>query len=130
MQKAPMAKVPIIAVVDDDEAVRLGLSSLIRSLGCVVRTFASGEDLLQSPHCGDISCIVSDIQMPDMSGLELHARLLAANTPIPTILITGYPDNEARKRALDAGVLCYLKKPLAYDELIACLQTVLNQRDA
>jgi len=125
-----MAKVPIIAVVDDDEAVRLGLSSLIRSLGYVAMTFSSGQDFLQSPHRGDIVCLVSDIQMPGMSGLELHDRLVVANTPIPTILITGYPDNEARKRALNAGILCYLKKPLVYDELLACIKSAINQHDA
>ena len=130
MQKIPMAKKPVVAVGDDDEAVRLGLSSLIRSLGYAVTTFSSGRELLQSPHRGDISCLISDIQMPDMSGLELHARLLADDRPVPTILITGYPDDEARKRALDAGVLCYLKKPIVYDDLIACLQRALNQPDA
>jgi len=130
MQNAPMAKEAIIAVVDDDEAVRLGLSSLLRSLGYVVMTFASGQDFLRSPHRGDVSCLVSDIQIPGMSGLELHDRLVATNTPIPTILITGYPDNEARKHALDAGVLCYLKKPLVYDELLACIKTTLSQHGA
>ena len=124
-----MATKPIIAVVDDDEAVRLGLSSLIRSLGYAVMTFASGQEFLQSPHRADMSCLISDIQMPGISGLELHDRLVAANTAIPTILITGYPDNEARKRALNSGVLCYLKKPLVYNELIACIKTALNQPD-
>jgi FixJ family two-component response regulator len=117
---------PLIAIVDDDQSVREALTSLVRSLGYNAAAFASAEDLLKSRRCRSVSCIIADVQMPGMSGLELYQRLLASRRPIPTILITAYPDDGARERALSAGVIGYLSKPFDEDDLIACIRSARN----
>ena len=124
------SKKTVIAIVDDDEPIRRALASLVRSLGYEALTFDGGQELLDSPRRAEIRCLISDVQMPGMTGLELHARLVASGQPIPTILITAYPNDEARERALNSGVVCYLRKPFAEDELLACIRTTLNQPSA
>jgi FixJ family two-component response regulator len=123
-QKLP--KTPVIAIVDDDESVREALTSLIRSLGYSAVAFGCAEDLLKSKRRRRVSCMIADVQMPGMTGPELHNRLVASGAPIPTILITAYPDERARERALQAGVLCYLAKPFDEDDLIACIRSVVG----
>ncbi|HTO64459.1 MAG TPA: response regulator [Bradyrhizobium sp.] len=118
---------PVIAVVDDDEAVRHALASLLRSLGYAALVFAGAQELLDSPRRGDVSCLISDVQMPGMTGLELYERLLASEEPIPTILITAYPNEQALSRALNDGVVCYLTKPFADEELLACIRAILDR---
>jgi len=116
----------VIAIVDDDVSVREALTSLVRSLGHAVVAFGRAEDLLTSDRRRDLCCVIADVQMPGMTGPELHARLAASGEPIPTILITAYPDEAARERALRVGVACYLAKPFGEDELLACLRSVLG----
>jgi FixJ family two-component response regulator len=116
-----------IAIVDDDRSVREALTSLVRSLGYVAMAFECAEDLLKSRRRRRLSCVIADVQMPGMTGLELYDRLVASGEPIPTILITAFPDERARKRALQAGVVGYLTKPFSEDDLLACVRTTLAQ---
>ena len=121
---------PLIAIVDDDHSVREALTSLVRSLGYRTMAFECAEDLLKSRRRSSVSCVIADMQMPGMTGLELHRRLLASGNPIPTILVTAFPDERARERALHAGVICYLAKPFSEDELLACMRSTLANREA
>jgi FixJ family two-component response regulator len=109
---------PLIAIVDDDESVREATKDLMRSMGLAVEAFACGEDFLRSPHLSRTACLVADINMPGMSGLDLHRHLSVRNKSIPTILVTAYPNDSVRERALSAGVICYLEKPFSEDDLI------------
>jgi FixJ family two-component response regulator len=120
----------VIAIVDDDHSVREALTSLVRSLGYVAMAFECAEDLLKSRRRRNVSCLIADVQMPGMSGFELHNRLVASGEPIPTILITAFPDERSRKRALQADVIGYLTKPFSEDELLACIRSTLERREA
>ena len=119
----------VIAIVDDDHSVREALTSLIRSLGYVAIAFECAEDLLKSRRRRGVSCMIADVQMPGMTGLELHNRLVASDRPIPTILITAFSNERARERALQAGVTCYLAKPFSEEELLACMRSTLGHRE-
>jgi FixJ family two-component response regulator len=123
--KAVVAEPCLIAIVDDDEDVREATKGLMRSLGFVVEAFSSGEDFLRSPSFDRTACLVADINMPGMSGLELHRQVSRLNQSIPTILITGHPSDSGRQRALDAGVLRYLTKPFSEEELLGSVHLAL-----
>jgi FixJ family two-component response regulator len=125
-----LPKTAVIAIVDDDRSVREALTSLVRSLGYVAIAFEGAQDLLKSKRRRSVSCLIADVQMPGMTGLELHNRLVASGGPIPTILITAFPDDRARERALQAGVICCLAKPFSENELLACLRSTLARREA
>jgi FixJ family two-component response regulator len=116
----------LISVVDDDESMREAIRGLMKSLGYTAVAFASAEEFLSSCQIPRTSCLITDVQMPGITGLELHHRLLAAGKIIPTILITAYPDDSARERALGDGVACYLSKPFDESELLACIDKSLN----
>ena len=92
--------------------------------------FECAEDFLKSSRCCSLSCVITDVQMPGMSGVELHNRLVTSGEPIPVILITAFPDEGARERALQAGVVCYLGKPFSEDDLLACIRSTLGRREA
>ena len=100
--------------------------SLVKSLGYVAIGFECAEDLLKSKRRRNVSCLVADVHMPAMTGLELYQRLSASGKPIPTILITAYPDDGVRERALAAGVIGYLSKPFEEDDLLACVRSALT----
>jgi FixJ family two-component response regulator len=117
----------IIAIVDDDEAVREATKSLLRSVGFAVETFPSGEDFLRWPDLNRTACLVADFNMPGMTGLELHFQVTALDENIPTILITAYPSENNRTRALDAGVLNYLVKPFSETEIVGSVRSALNE---
>src|ERR1700758_2856178 len=104
-------KIPLISVVDDDESVRSAMERLVSSFGFDVCTFDSAEQYLSSVQRGATSCIVSDIQMPGTSGLEMKSHLNAENDDTPIIFITAYPQPDTKRRALDAGAVCFLVKP-------------------
>jgi FixJ family two-component response regulator len=116
-----------IAIVDDDESVREAITGLLRSLGLSVEAFPSAVELLSYPAIKDISCLIADIHMPRMTGVELHRRLRELGYTVPTILITAFPDDAVRARALADGVICYLGKPFDDNALIACVNSVLDQ---
>ena len=117
---------PLISVVDDDEAMREALRLLMKSLGYTAQAFASAEDFLSSRQIPGTSCLIADVQMPGMTGLELYHHLVAAGKTIPTILITAYPDDSMRERALGDGVVCYLSKPFDENDLLACIHSSIT----
>ena len=121
----PKAK-PLISVVDDDESMREAIKGLMRSLGYRVEALATAQEFLSSRRVRRTCCVIADMQMPGMTGLELHRHLSASGKPIPTILITAYPDNGARERALAEGVIGFLSKPFEEDDLLACVRSALT----
>ena len=122
-----MSNLPLISVVDDDESVRESLSGLIRSVGFGVMVFASAEEFLGSNRLLDTDCLILDVRMPGMSGLELQRQLVAANWRIPIIFVTAYADDDVRVRALAAGGVDVLSKPCREEDLLRAIQTALTQ---
>jgi FixJ family two-component response regulator len=116
----------LISVVDDDESMREAVRVLMKSLGFTAEAFASAEEFLNSRQLPRTSCLITDVQMPGMTGLELHRHLVAFGKTIPTILITAYPDDTVRERALGDGVVCYLSKPFEESDLLACIHAALS----
>jgi FixJ family two-component response regulator len=123
-----MANLPLISVVDDDDSVRESLSGLIRSVGFGVMVFASAEEFLHSNHLSDTDCLILDVRMPGMSGLELQRRLAASDMSIPVIFITAHGDEEARVRALNGGAVEYLLKPFSEDALLKAIDMALKSK--
>ena len=121
-----MPKQPVISIVDDDESVRQALVSLMRTLGFACKAYPSAEDFLRSGRLHRTACLIADVRMPGMTGLELHRHLVASGNSIPTILITAHQDEEGRARALQAGVICYLAKPFNEDDLLGCIRAALE----
>ena len=117
---------PQISVVDDDESMREAIRGLMRSLGYKAQAFRSAEEFLTSRQVPHTSCLIADVQMPGMTGLELHRHLVALGKTIPTILITAYPDDSVRERALGDGVVGYLSKPFDENDLLACIRSSLD----
>jgi FixJ family two-component response regulator len=111
-------KLPLIAIIDDDEYVREAIRRLIRATGFAAETFPSATEFLRSSLVKRVSCVIADVNMPEMSGLELYFRLLELGNAIPTILITAFPAEGDRLRALDAGVINYLAKPFKDSDLL------------
>src|SRR5471030_1776012 len=114
---------PLIAVVEDDDSVREATTGLLRSHGFIVKGFSSADEFLRSNRIHITSCLVADVQMPEMSGLALYGHLVAIGAPIPTILITAYPDEAIRARAMSAMVTGYLVKPFSEKALLDCIDT-------
>ena len=121
-----MAKPTLISVVEDDQPFRESMRKLVTSLGYAVETFHSAADFLASPQLAHTACLVTDVQMPGMTGIELHRHLIAMGYRIPTILVTAYPDDIAQNRALKDGVVCYLGKPLDDEHLERCISSALE----
>jgi FixJ family two-component response regulator len=120
-----LQKVPVISIIDDDESVREATKCLVRSLGYVAAAFASAEEFLRSERVGDTACLITDIQMPGLNGLELHEQLVEAGRSMPVIFITAFPEEKVRTRALAAGACGFLKKPFDEQSLIGCLDRAL-----
>ena len=120
-----MSKTQVISIVDDDESVREATESLVRSLGYDAATFASAEEYLLSQYVRDTSCVITDLAMPGMSGVDLQNRLIADGNDTPVILITACFDEMARARALEAGAYGFLRKPFSEESLIECLHSAL-----
>lgn len=118
-----MPKKPLVAIVDDDESIRDTTKDLLESEGLNGATFASAEAFLKSGPLPEVSCVIADMRMSGMSGLAMHEHLVAAGGAIPTILITAYPEEPVRARALKAGVIAYLTKPFSDDELLGCISS-------
>jgi FixJ family two-component response regulator len=121
-----MPKVSLVSVVEDDQFFRESMRRLIRSLGYGVEAFPSATDFLASPHLGETACLIADVHMPTMTGLELHRRLVETGHTIPTILVTAYPDSDVKARALKDGIVCYLRKPVNERHLVECLRAALH----
>jgi FixJ family two-component response regulator len=122
-----MSRVPIISIVDDDASVRGATASIVRSMDLIPFTFASGLDFLESDQLLETSCIITDVQMPKMNGLELQRVLNARGFRIPIIFITAYPDDEIRSKALDAGATGFLDKPFDGTALVECIHRALRR---
>ena len=118
---------PIVAIVDDDRAVGNAIEALMRSMGLVAQAFSSGDEFLRSPELSRTGCLVVDFDMPRMNGLDLHNNLSLLGKAIPTVLITAYPSDDIRARALQAGVICYLPKPFDESDLLNCIQSALDR---
>lgn len=121
-----MSTVSVISVVDDDESVRAATSKFLRSHGYTVQAYSSAEDFLRSGRLNDTSCVIADVQMPGMSGLELLTTMRAQGHGAPFIFITAFPDETIRARALQAGAICFLPKPFAGPTLINCVGVALD----
>jgi FixJ family two-component response regulator len=117
---------PVISVIDDDASVRAATNNLLSSRGYIVRTFASAGDFLQSDRLQDSSCVVADVQMPAMSGVDLLTQVRTQGNTTPFIFITAFPEDSVRARALKAGAVSFLAKPFAGPRLIDCIETALN----
>jgi FixJ family two-component response regulator len=119
----------MIAVVDDDESMRVATRHLVQALGFRTSTFASAEDFLQSPHMPEWSCVISDVNMPGLSGLDLQRRLAADGRHVPIIFVTAFPDKAIEERALKAGAIGFLNKPFDCNSLAECLERALHRND-
>jgi FixJ family two-component response regulator len=118
---------PLISIVDDDEGIRQALKSLIDSVGFRAEVFDSGEKFLNSPYLSQTDCLIADVRMPGMSGLELQDRLSAAGCSIPIVFISAHDDKEARARGLRAGAIDFLQKPFSEDSLLGAISVCLDK---
>jgi FixJ family two-component response regulator len=119
-------KVAVISIVDDDDSVRDATKYLVNSLGYTTATFASAEEFLRSERVHGTLCLITDVQMPGLNGLELQSRLVEDGHCIPVIFITAFPEEGIRTRALAAGACGFLKKPFDDQSLIRCLDAALK----
>ncbi len=125
-----LAAPPLVSVIDDDESVRAATSSLVRSLGWEVHLYPSAESFLESGHFDEVACIISDVQMPGMTGLQLQQRLRELGLALPIIFITAFASDAVRRQALDGGALCFLGKPVDGAVVLECLSTLQQRFDS
>ncbi|TCU31926.1 response regulator transcription factor [Rhizobium azibense] len=118
-------KKPLIAIVDDDQSMREATQGLMRSLGFDAEAFSSADDFLRFPHLHRTACLVTDIHMSGMNGLDLHRSLVALGKSIPTVLITAYPNENAHRRGLGPDIVGYLAKPFGEQDLLKCIGSAL-----
>ncbi|CAH1678532.1 Response regulator receiver domain-containing protein [Hyphomicrobiales bacterium] len=123
-----MRQSAMVSIIDDDESVRTATASLVRSLGLATSLFASAEDFLNSSQLSHSDCVITDVQMPGMSGMELQGRLKASGNPVPVIVITAFPEERLRRQAMSAGAVGFLSKPFDGSEMVACLDRALQDR--
>jgi FixJ family two-component response regulator len=121
-----MPSIPLIAIVDDDNALRNSLDNLIRSVGFRAQGFSSAEAFLRSNQTHETACLMLDVRMPAMNGLELQRQMVAANWQIPIIFMTSHADDEARARALEAGAVAFLYKPCREEDLLHAIDAALT----
>jgi FixJ family two-component response regulator len=121
-----MPEGPLIAVVDDDRSIRTAMQDLLSAAGFSTATFVSAMSFLDSPVRARVACLVADMRMGGMTGLELHEHLAASGAGIPTVIITAHPEELGRERAREAGITCYLTKPFAPDELLECVRKAVT----
>jgi FixJ family two-component response regulator len=129
MQEAHLPAKTLISIIDDDEDFREALQGLMTSMGFTVEAFSSALDFLERTNIRDTSCLITDVHMPRMTGIELHRRLIDSGYLIPTILITAYPDESIRIRAMADGIVGYLTKPCDADELLRCVSIALERAE-
>jgi FixJ family two-component response regulator len=129
-ERKALSRTPAIVIIDDDASVRAATDSLVRSLGYVARTFASAKEFLRWDRVNEISCVIADIQMPGMNGIELQAHLFAQGYRVPFIFITAFPEERTRTQAFRAGAVGYLTKPFAEHSLIKGLDAALKGHGA
>jgi FixJ family two-component response regulator len=125
-----MSKSFLVSVVEDDRFFRESMRRFMKSLGYTVDVFSSAADFLASPRLSETACLIADVHMPAMTGAELYRRLIEGGHAIPTILVTAYPNDVDRTRALNDGVLCYLRKPVDEQHLLRCLRAALTSGES
>ena len=118
--------VEMVSVVDDDQSLRRSLRNLLTSVGFQVETFASAEDFLSSNQQGDTGCLVLDLRMGGMNGLDLLRHLAASGSRIPAVILTAHGDDDARQRSLEAGAVAFLGKPFRVDALLEAVRQALG----
>jgi FixJ family two-component response regulator len=121
-----MPRLPHISIIDDDDALRSSLENLIRSVGLRVQGFSSAESFLSSNQAPETHCLILDVRMPGMSGLELQRQMAVANSHLPIIFITSHQDDDRRTQALEAGAVAFLYKPFYEGELLNAIDTALK----
>jgi len=124
-----MRRAPLISIIDDDESMLESTKGLVRSLGYQVATFASAEEFLKSERVDDTSCLIADVRMPGLSGIDLQRRLIARGVRMPTIFITAFPEEGTRRRAMTGGAVGYLGKPFSEESLLTCLDAALGSSE-
>jgi FixJ family two-component response regulator len=121
-----MSERPLISIVDDDAAVCEAVVDLLDSFGFAATAFRRADDFLKSDRVSGTDCLIADVQMPGMTGLELHEHLIGAGVTVPTILITAFPKETDRARAMQSGIHCYLAKPFSARHLFDCIRAALD----
>ena len=124
-----MQNAPIVSIIDDDQDVRQAVQRLMRSRGFATRTFASAEEFLRSPSLHETACVITDIQMPGMTGIDLHDVMLKQGPRLPVIFLTAFPDDRTEKRALQAGALGVLAKPFDARTLVSLVDSAVQSGD-
>jgi FixJ family two-component response regulator len=124
-----MRSASLISVVDDDESMLEATEGLLRSLGYRTATFASAEEFLESDSLNNTACLITDVKMPGLSGIDLQRRLIARGAKMPTILVTAFPEERTRVSAMAAGAVGYLGKPFSEESLRKCLDSALGRSD-
>jgi len=125
-----LQQVPVISIVDDDESVREATKSLVRSLGYSAVTFGSAEEFLESAQVMASACLITDVQMPGLSGVELQDRLIADGRSLPMIFVSAFPDERVQRQVLRSGAIAYLRKPFREERLIECIDAALKSSGA
>jgi len=125
-----MPRTAVVSIVDDDDSLRASMRRLMRSLGYAVETFRSAAELLDSPRLAEMDCLIADVHMPAMTGIELYRHLVKTGRAVPTILITAYPNDIDRTAALNEGIICYLEKPVDQQDLIRWIDAALSTGEA
>ena len=121
MATVEIAARPLVAIVDDDKSHRNATGDLLRAAGFSTAAFEDAHSFLESGSRANAACVVADMRMPGMTGLELYRALVASGDCIPTVLVTAHPEDVTRAHARQAGITCYLSKPFAPDELVECV---------
>jgi FixJ family two-component response regulator len=116
-----------IAIIDDDALVRSSMARLVRSFGLAAQTFASAQEYLRISEAGSFACVISDVQMPTLNGLQLQQILVTNGSATPIIIMTAFPDDDIRAQALAGGAICFLEKPVDGSTLIACLESAIGK---
>jgi FixJ family two-component response regulator len=123
-----MSAAPLITIVDDDGSLRNSLNNLLRSLGFRTESFSSAEEFLNADHLTDTDCLILDVRMPGMNGLDLQRHLAAADSRLPIVFITSHSDDGARSRALEAGAVAFLYKPCREETLVQAINSALLRK--
>ena len=121
-----MPRIPLISIIDDDDALRSSLENLIRSIGLRAQGFSSAEAFLSSNQVPETHCLILDVRMPGMSGPELQRQMAVANSHLPIIFITAHADEAQRAQALEAGAVAFLRKPFYEEELLNAINAALK----
>ena len=125
-----MAEVPVISIIDDDASVRTATARLLRAMGFSVYAFASAKEFLSSAQSNETSCLILDVEMPGMNGVELQDYLIAHGHGTPIIFISAFPQDQVRERATKAGAVCFLSKPFDEARLLECVERALTTRQS